>query len=135
MLKPSELLSSPGMKITIVTGFFLPVPALAGGAMEKIWHRLGGLMADAGHEVTFISRRWPGLSYSLYLIHAPVVSATRNFIARLIPIGSPWFLPCILLSIIVGLVAGWLFFGWIEAPLERWRKSPGTPRSGVIAST
>lgn len=49
------------MRITIVMGFFLPVPALAGGATEKIWHRLGELMADAGHDVTIISRRWPGL--------------------------------------------------------------------------
>lgn len=50
------------MKINLVMGFFLPVPALAGGATEKIWHRLGELMADAGHDVTIISRRWPGLS-------------------------------------------------------------------------
>ncbi|HUR57716.1 MAG TPA: glycosyltransferase family 4 protein [Opitutaceae bacterium] len=49
------------MRITIVMGFFLPVPALAGGATEKIWHRLAELMAEAGHDVTIISRRWPGL--------------------------------------------------------------------------
>lgn len=49
------------MKITIVMGFFLPVPALAGGATEKIWHRLGELMAEEGHDVTIISRRWKGL--------------------------------------------------------------------------
>jgi glycosyltransferase involved in cell wall biosynthesis len=49
------------MKITIVMGFFLPVPALAGGATEKIWHRLGELMAEAGHDVTVFSRQWPGL--------------------------------------------------------------------------
>jgi glycosyltransferase involved in cell wall biosynthesis len=49
------------MKITIVMGFFLPVPALAGGATEKIWHRLAELMAAEGHDVTIVSRRWPGL--------------------------------------------------------------------------
>ena len=49
------------MKISIVSGFFLPVPALQGGAMEKIWHRFGRLFAAAGHEVTLLSRRWPGL--------------------------------------------------------------------------
>ena len=49
------------MKISIVMGFFLPVPALAGGATEKIWHRLGELMAAEGHGVTLLSRRWPGL--------------------------------------------------------------------------
>ncbi|HEX2101850.1 MAG TPA: glycosyltransferase family 4 protein [Candidatus Synoicihabitans sp.] len=42
-------------------GFFLPVPALAGGATEKTWHRLGEALADAGHDVTLISRRWPHL--------------------------------------------------------------------------
>src|SRR3954470_2655773 len=50
------------MKISIVMGFFLPVPALAGGATEKIWHRLAELMAAAGHDVTIISRQWPGLA-------------------------------------------------------------------------
>lgn len=49
------------MKITIVTGFFLPVPPVMGGSTEKIWHRLAGEFAAAGHEVTFISRRCLGL--------------------------------------------------------------------------
>lgn len=50
------------MRITIVMGYFLPVPAVVGGATEKIWPRLGELMAEAGHEVTIISRCWPGLA-------------------------------------------------------------------------
>lgn len=50
------------MKITIVTGFFLPVPPLLGGSTEKIWHRLAREFAAAGHEVTFISRAWTGLA-------------------------------------------------------------------------
>lgn len=49
------------MRITIVSGFFLPVPPVAGGAMEKAWWRLGRLYAARGHTVTHISRRWPGL--------------------------------------------------------------------------
>ena len=49
------------MKITIVSGFFLPVPAIAGGAMEKIWFRLAQEFAAAGHDVTYFSRDWPGL--------------------------------------------------------------------------
>lgn len=49
------------MRITIVMGFFLPVPPLAGGATEKIWFKLGELMAAAGHDITLVSRRWPGL--------------------------------------------------------------------------
>lgn len=47
------------MRITIVTGFFLPVPPVLGGATEKIWHRLAQEFARAGHEVTFVSRTWP----------------------------------------------------------------------------
>lgn len=50
------------MKITIVTGFFLPVPPVMGGATEKIWHRLATEFAAAGHDVTFVSRTWPGFA-------------------------------------------------------------------------
>lgn len=48
------------MKITIVTGFFLPMPPVAGGATEKSWHGLALEFASRGHEVVVISRRWPG---------------------------------------------------------------------------
>lgn len=48
------------MRITIVMGFFLPVPPVRGGATEKSWDRLARLLAERGHEVTVISRRWPG---------------------------------------------------------------------------
>ena len=49
------------MKITIIQGAFLPVPPLMGGAVEKVWHALGGEFARRGHEVTHISRRWGDL--------------------------------------------------------------------------
>lgn len=49
------------MKITIVTGFFLPVPAIRGGATEKIWLGLAKTFAASGHSVTFVSRRWPDI--------------------------------------------------------------------------
>ncbi len=45
-----------------MTGFFLPVPAVSGGATEKTWHGLATIFASAGHSVTFISRRWPSLA-------------------------------------------------------------------------
>jgi glycosyltransferase involved in cell wall biosynthesis len=48
------------MKLTIITGFFLPVPPVQGGSTEKIWHRLAQQFAAAGHAVTFVSRAWPG---------------------------------------------------------------------------
>jgi glycosyltransferase involved in cell wall biosynthesis len=49
------------MRLSIVTGFFLPVPAVAGGATEKTWHSLAGRFAAAGHAVTFVSRSRSGL--------------------------------------------------------------------------
>jgi glycosyltransferase involved in cell wall biosynthesis len=48
------------MRITIIGGFFLPIPPVGGGATEKSWYRLAQIFALRGHEVTFISRRWPG---------------------------------------------------------------------------
>jgi glycosyltransferase involved in cell wall biosynthesis len=50
------------LRITIVTGFFLPVPAVEGGATERSWHGLANAFAAAGHSVTFVSRSWPGMA-------------------------------------------------------------------------
>lgn len=47
------------MNITIVSGFFLPVPPVLGGSTEKIWYRLAREFVAAGHTVTLVSRRWP----------------------------------------------------------------------------
>lgn len=49
------------MRISILQGPFLPVPALRGGAIEKAWLALGKAFAAAGHEVTHISRAFEGL--------------------------------------------------------------------------
>jgi len=49
------------LKITIVTGAFLPVPPLLGGAVEKMWLALANEFVMAGHQVTMISRKFPGL--------------------------------------------------------------------------
>ena len=49
------------MKITILQGAFLPVPAIRGGAIEKAWQALGEAFVRAGHEVTHISRLCDGL--------------------------------------------------------------------------
>ena len=50
------------MKITIVQGAFLPVPALLGGAVEKVWFTLGQEFARRGHQVIHLSRAYPGLA-------------------------------------------------------------------------
>lgn len=46
------------MRITIVSGFFLPVPPVSGGSTEKSWYNLAREFAARGHAVTVISRRW-----------------------------------------------------------------------------
>ena len=49
------------MRIAILQGAFLPVPPTLGGAVEKMWFRLGQEFASRGHEVFHISRRYPSL--------------------------------------------------------------------------
>jgi len=44
------------MKITIVTGPFLPVPPAPCGAVERVWNDLAKEMARRGHDVTIICR-------------------------------------------------------------------------------
>lgn len=51
------------MRITIVHGFFLPIPPVAGGAMEKIWWRFAREFSARGHHVVSISRCWPGFPH------------------------------------------------------------------------
>ena len=50
------------MRITIVSGFFLPIPPVAGGATEKSWYQLARRFVARGHEVTIVTRRWPGMA-------------------------------------------------------------------------
>jgi len=46
------------MRITCVLGPYLPVPAVLGGAVERVWQNLTGQFAKKGHDVTLISRRY-----------------------------------------------------------------------------
>lgn len=49
------------MNIVILQGAFFPIPPLLGGAVEKRWFKLGQVFARSGHQVTHISRQYPGL--------------------------------------------------------------------------
>ncbi len=51
------------MRISIVSGFFLPVPPVSGGSTEKSWYHLAREFAARGHEVTIFSRRWRGFPH------------------------------------------------------------------------
>ena len=48
------------MRITIITGPWLPVPALKGGSVPRMWDGLSEQFAVAGHEVIVVARRYPG---------------------------------------------------------------------------
>ncbi|GAB3930943.1 glycosyltransferase family 4 protein [Larkinella terrae] len=52
------------MRIAIIQGAFLPVPAIMGGAVEKMWFSLGKEFAQQGHEVMHLSRKAEGLPQS-----------------------------------------------------------------------
>lgn len=51
------------MRISIVCGFFLPVPPVSGGSTEKSWYNLAREFTARGHEVTMFSRRWRGFPH------------------------------------------------------------------------
>jgi glycosyltransferase involved in cell wall biosynthesis len=77
------------MRINITMGFFLPVPPVAGGAMEKAWFRLAREFAAAGHTVTLLSRCWPGFPSretigGVELIRAPGFNHTRRLALNLL---------------------------------------------------
>ncbi len=48
------------MKITICTGPIFPVPAVRGGAVQRLWEGLAGEFVKRGHEVTIFAREFPG---------------------------------------------------------------------------
>jgi len=52
------------MKIVIIQGAFLPVPPIRGGAVEKIWYKMGQEFVKLGHEVIHIGRSHPELAES-----------------------------------------------------------------------
>jgi glycosyltransferase involved in cell wall biosynthesis len=48
------------VNITIVTGPWLPVPPVRGGAMSKTWYALAQAFDRAGHRVTLVARKYAG---------------------------------------------------------------------------
>jgi exopolysaccharide production protein ExoZ len=63
------------------------------------------------------------VSYSLYLIHAPVVTLVRNLLSRIFPDTSSLYLIPMTASLLAALAATWIFSSVVEKPIERWRKS------------
>ncbi|MBS0630877.1 MAG: glycosyltransferase family 4 protein [Verrucomicrobia bacterium] len=111
------------MHITIVMGFFLPLPPVAGGATEKSWHGLAREFAARGHAVTVISRRWPGwadretidgVTHLRLPGYAHTASLARNLLRDFIWSWRVWFaLPPADLTI-VNCVALPVWLGWFR---------------------
>lgn len=48
------------MRITIITGPFMPTGKSSTGAVEKLWLGLANVFASKGHQVNIVARKWPG---------------------------------------------------------------------------
>ncbi len=71
--------------------------------------------------------RWLGaagsISYSLYLVHVPVLGRILNLGQRVIPTGSLSFVVLWSTAISAALLVGFLFNRWIEHPMESLRRT------------
>jgi peptidoglycan/LPS O-acetylase OafA/YrhL len=84
----------------------------------------GWLMARPG-------LRWLGAmgvwSYSLYLVHAPLLSRTQNLATRWVRPDTAGFFAVWLASLVLALGGAWAFYLCVEGPLERWRHRRSQP--------
>ncbi len=83
---------------------------------------------------------WVGMfSYSLYLIHVPLVSRVVNLSRRFIETSSAGFVGVWLMALLVSIAGGWLFWRVVENRVERWRTKLRQPYrrqvSAVISSS
>ncbi len=62
------------------------------------------------------------ISYSVYLIHVPVMSAWQNLAARFVAPSSALFILVWVGGLALALAASWLFARAVEMPLLRWRR-------------
>ncbi len=63
-----------------------------------------------------------GVSYSLYLIHVPLMSPFFNLAERWIPYTSEWFTAVWSLAIVMALIGAKYLNQLVEAPFELWRR-------------
>jgi glycosyltransferase involved in cell wall biosynthesis len=107
------------MRITIVLGPFLPVPAVLGGAVEKVHLLLAGAYRASGHDVTIVSRQYgsfpheetvdgirhiripsfdssPSLTLNLLLTFRYAMRVARRLPPSDITVANAFFLPLIL---------------------------------------
>jgi peptidoglycan/LPS O-acetylase OafA/YrhL len=61
-----------------------------------------------------------------------VVSKIMNLSKRFVDIESVWVLPVVLFATAAAIATGVLFYRFIEAPLEKWRKGAAMGRREAI---
>jgi len=63
-----------------------------------------------------------GISYSLYLIHVPLVTSVEHLMGRWIPYSSAWFAIVWIAAVLTALIGAKSMNRLVEAPVERWRR-------------
>jgi len=63
-----------------------------------------------------------GISYSLYLIHVPIVTPLEHMMGRWIPCSSSWFSIVWIAAVLAALIGARCLNRFVEAPVERWRR-------------
>jgi peptidoglycan/LPS O-acetylase OafA/YrhL len=69
------------------------------------------------------------MSYSLYLLHVPIQGRVINLGSRFIPVESPAFILLQIIGWAVAISASYLFYRWIEKPLNDWRQRQTNSRN------
>ncbi|SHJ16745.1 Peptidoglycan/LPS O-acetylase OafA/YrhL, contains acyltransferase and SGNH-hydrolase domains [Actinomyces denticolens] len=126
---------APGAWPELLSGGSPEAPASWGSPASPWGHRVGAAIAVAGATGTVVLIVRAGalrpllrskvvqvsgeLSFSLYLVHTPVVLLVRT----LVPSMSPWWM--LLVGPVVALPAAWLFHRLIERPSHRWSRVVG----------
>lgn len=68
-----------------------------------------------------------GFSYSLYLIHLPLLFPFMNLAERWVSPRHSLFCLVWLAAVLLAFTGGWLLNRLVEAPVERWRKQARNP--------
>ncbi|HUR56848.1 MAG TPA: acyltransferase family protein, partial [Opitutaceae bacterium] len=106
---------------------------LGAGSYDNVGHRAAIAFAAALYALAPIDRRmmtwnvvrllgWFGaFSYSLYLLHVPIVSRLMNLAARLTAPSGAAFAAAWIAALAFTVLAGWLCWRYVEQPFERRR--------------
>ena len=70
---------------------------------------------------------WGAASYSIFLAHMPFMSPAQNLAGRFIPRDHPAYIPFWAAHVLLGFAAGFLFYRWVEVPLENLRRRRSSP--------